>query len=415
VVVVEPDGGSECPPLQVKEACNLQSCPVDCVMGDWSGWSSCSKDCGGGVMTRSRIPLTEEENGGESCGETSDPQQCNVESCDRPCDLGDWGDWTECTSACGGGERFRFKEVQREAGPTGECPESDRKQAEVCNAYTCPPELLCTDKQDILVLMDGSGSLGSDGFDAIKAFVASLFKRMSFGKTTAKGGAVVFSSEITKISSLTEDGTALIAAVEAAAWPEGSTDTTSALALADQMLLSDARTEVSQADTFVLLITDGPPNNMKNAKMAARKLHQRGRVIVLAVGHGIDPIFMSEIATDHSDVIPVTDTSELHLYVDEIMGHMCHDLSFDETYTGIGEEYIGGQTKTRYGHTCQNWQSTKPHEHPFFDVGDHNFCRNPDSDSGGIWCYTTSEDVLWDYCDPKESASLEPSASYYGS
>ena len=48
-------------------------------MGDWSGWSSCSKDCGGGVMTRSRVPVTESENGGMTCGEATDPQQCNVE------------------------------------------------------------------------------------------------------------------------------------------------------------------------------------------------------------------------------------------------------------------------------------------------------------------------------------------------
>jgi uncharacterized protein YegL len=274
---------------------------------------------------------------------------------------------------------------------------------------------LCTDKQDILVLMDGSGSLGSDGFDAIKAFVASLFKRMSFGPKNSKGGAVVFSSEdeITMTSPMTEDGTALIAAVEGATWPYGSTDTTGALAMADQMLHSDARTEVPRDDTFVLLITDGPPNNMKNAIMAAKPLHERGRVVVLAVGHGVDPYVMSEIATDWSDVIPIMDASHLQSYVDVVMGHICRELSFDETYTGIGEEYLGGQTKTRGGHTCQNWQSNKPHEHPYFDVGDHNLCRNPDSDSGGIWCYTTSEDVLWDYCEPKESASLEPSSSYY--
>jgi hypothetical protein len=242
---------------------------------------------------------------------------------------------------------------------------------------------------------------------------------MSFGPTAAKAGAVVFSSEdqITQISPMTEDGAALIAAVEGATWPYGSTDTTSALAMADQMLHTDGRTEVSRDDTFTLLITDGPPNKMKNAILAAKQLHDRGRVIVLAVGHGVDPFVMSEIATDRSDVIPVDDTSQLASLVDVFMGHICRDLSFDESYTGIGEDYKGGQMQTRDGHTCQNWQSNTPHEHSYYDVGNHNFCRNPDSDSGGIWCYTTSEDVRWDYCDPKESAKLEynPSATYYES
>jgi uncharacterized protein YegL len=369
-------------------------------------------------MTRSRVPLTEEENGGESCGAATDPQQCNVETCDRPCDLSEWSDWTDCTAACGGGERFRFKDVEQQAGPTGSCPDPhdpDRKDTVACNTFTCPPALQCTDKQDILVLMDGSGSLGADGFDAVKAFVASLFKRMSFGATTAKGGAVVFSSadQITMTSPMTEDGTALIAAVEGATWPFGSTDTTGALAMADQMLHNSGRTEVSRDDTFVLLITDGPPNNIQNAIAAATKLHDRARLIVLAVGHGLDPYAMSEIATDPTDVLPIMDASHLHLFVDIVMGHICRELNFDESFTGIGEDYRGGQTRTRSGHLCQNWQSDKPHAHPYFDVGDHNFCRNPDSDSGGIWCYTTSEEILWEYCDPKDSGKLEPSSSYY--
>ena len=34
----------------------------------------------------------------------------------------------------------------------------------------------------------------------------------------------------------------------------------------------------------------------------------------------------------------------------------------------------------------------------FASLGDHNACRNPDSDSGELWCYVA--DNQWEYCEP---------------
>merc|ERR1719262_1077882 len=33
-IVVQPNGGAACPPLVEMSSCNLQACPIDCVMGD---------------------------------------------------------------------------------------------------------------------------------------------------------------------------------------------------------------------------------------------------------------------------------------------------------------------------------------------------------------------------------------------
>ena len=33
-------------------------------------------------------------------------------------------------------------------------------------------------------------------------------------------------------------------------------------------------------------------------------------------------------------------------------------------------------------------------------IGEHNYCRNPDNEPKGIWCYTTDAGSRWEYCDP---------------
>ena len=71
-----------------------------------------------------------------------------------------------------------------------------------------------------------------------------------------------------------------------------------------------------------------------------------------------------------------------------------------------GKDYRGTLNKTKSGLTCQNWTSQSPHKHnntpqkkPNTGVGDHNYCRNPDNEPGGIWCYTTDKNKRWEHCD----------------
>merc|ERR1719460_1498607 len=196
-IVVQPNGGAACPPLVEMSSCNLQPCPIDCVMGDWSEYSACSKDCGGGVMQRSRVAITEAEHGGEMCGEAVDPVQCNVDACDKPCELGFWSDWGECSNA---GIQTRFRDVVVEAGPTGYCPEGDdedRLGVRYCNDFDCPPDVVVFDKIDMVVMVDGSGSVEWEkgGWTRETQFTEHLLSLLEFGEEGAKAGVVLFSWE----------------------------------------------------------------------------------------------------------------------------------------------------------------------------------------------------------------------------
>ena len=39
-----------------------------------------------------------------------------------------------------------------------------------------------------------------------------------------------------------------------------------------------------------------------------------------------------------------------------------------------------------------------PHAHDYTDVGEHNYCRDPDGEEM-LWCYTIDPDTEWEACD----------------
>ena len=61
-------------------------------------------------------------------------------------------------------------------------------QEAYCNDFPCPSDLVCTAQLDLLVLLDGSGSVNwyGPGFEQERAFTKKLFELMSFGDTGAK-------------------------------------------------------------------------------------------------------------------------------------------------------------------------------------------------------------------------------------
>jgi len=69
----------------------------------------------------------------------------------------------------------------------------------------------------------------------------------------------------------------------------------------------------------------------------------------------------------------------------------------------LQSDYRGPISHTKSGLTCQSWSSQTPHAHQWCQEY-KNYCRNPDGDSGGAWCYTTDPDVPWEYCSVPDCA-----------
>merc|ERR1719353_1939387 len=107
-------------------------------------------------------------------------EPCNLQPCPIDCVVDEWSEYGPCTKDCDGGYTIRQKSVIKEGGPEGYCPEwwyEERLQFEFCNTHDCPPDLVCQEKIDLMMLVDGSGSVNwyGPGFESERAFAKNMF------------------------------------------------------------------------------------------------------------------------------------------------------------------------------------------------------------------------------------------------
>merc|ERR1719421_1204903 len=362
VVTPASNGGAECPIMIEKEPCNMQPCPIDCVVDEWSEFGMCSKDCGGGIQTRVRRAITEDEHGGEPCGDLSETIECNADACDLPCELdAEWSEWSECSKECDWGVTFQTKNVAKEGGPEGYCPEwydEARMQAAYCNTMECPQDLVCTAQLDMLLLLDGSGSVNwyGPGFEQERQFALNMFNLMSFGDAGAKAGVILFSWEAELIAPMTTDQQALIDTVEGMSWPHWNTDTAAALTMAKTELMNSGRPEVPKEKTIVFLLTDGNPNSMSATNAAAEAIKEVATLYVVIIGDNVNMNAVKEWPTYpwEEHLIKVDDFELLDTKMETLLADVCRELGCRESMSGNGQDYIGCQYKTNSGYLCQN-------------------------------------------------------------
>lgn len=80
---------------------------------------------------------------------------------------------------------------------------------------------------------------------------------------------------------------------------------------------------------------------------------------------------------------------------DDIIKFRKSDICFQFNDTTATVDYTGLDNQTRHGKDCQIWEGTK------YSSGERNYCRSPDHDQAGVWCYCKNPDDCengWDYC-----------------
>jgi len=309
VIMPATGGGSACPPLKQMQSCQEQPCPVDCKLEEWSGWSACSAECGGGVMERARNVLVHPRYEGKPCGDTSETVSCNMQACDKDCDLAPWTEWSICSKQCDAGSRTKRRAVATPAVGRGKCPlkrDAARLIREPCNEQACMRDpvkpLLCKTKIDVVLLLDGSGSVGSSGWSATKAFAKKFVQAFEGPQTDAQVSVILFSGpyawndlkrcqdgaagldmkkdcKISFVQHFSSDMTQTASNIDKLSWPMGTTLTSSALSMAQSELYAGRR----GAERVVLTVTDGIPLSTRSTKKAAENLRKSARLMFAAV------------------------------------------------------------------------------------------------------------------------------------
>jgi len=159
VVVPAGSKGMPCPALTANRPCNVQPCPVDCEVTEWSEWSQCSALCGGGSRSRSRQVLKMAKHGGNPCpDENSFAESCNPQPCEHECKLGLWSSYSQCSRSCNGGLQRRKRAILEDASQgAAQCPSDDQRSEYLhCNSKSCPAgPLKCASAVDLVLVVDG--------------------------------------------------------------------------------------------------------------------------------------------------------------------------------------------------------------------------------------------------------------------
>merc|ERR1719198_1330000 len=291
-VVVSPpnDCGLRCPELTRTKKCNQKKCPVDCVMSEWSGWSKCTAECEGGVRSRTRSLVVNPKNGGIACNTAEETEACNTMSCDRDCRLAPWTPWEPCSVACGTGFQNRQKHVLIPTRGFGKCPKEEgpeRFQRQECNTQPCVGDELCIANQDLIIAIDGSGSVREDGFNILKSYALNLLDKYQseyYGAGAMKIGLIEFGNGIImpdgvtvspamNVHSLSADLGSVKSAVEGMVQKKGFTNMAQAFALAETMYTAAGR---KGSQSALLVITDGKPSFQFQTKELVTQLDDKG-------------------------------------------------------------------------------------------------------------------------------------------
>eukprot|EP00927_Polykrikos_kofoidii_P048726 TRINITY_DN42941_c0_g1_i1.p1 TRINITY_DN42941_c0_g1~~TRINITY_DN42941_c0_g1_i1.p1 ORF type:complete len:1553 (+),score=204.95 TRINITY_DN42941_c0_g1_i1:74-4660(+) len=135
------NGGDACEGATTELApCDTGASTTDCLLGAWSEWSSCRLSNQPAQRTRSRDVVVPASESGKACiGPLSAIKGCGDFE-PTNCVISQWSQWSTCMKSCGGGQQYRSRSVTAPATNGGDCNSSELTQINKCNIFPCEAE-----------------------------------------------------------------------------------------------------------------------------------------------------------------------------------------------------------------------------------------------------------------------------------
>jgi len=217
----------------------------------------------------------------------------------------------------------------------------------------CKVALKCKESVDVVLLLDGSGSLGKQGWKAeiqaarvfVDAFTQEGIKddapranmavilysgprtwsgvKKCVGKSSGKVDIDKF-CKITTVTHFTEDMKKVKQLITGLTWPSGSTLTSLAL-MAAKAELAGGR---SSSPANVIVFTDGRPLSYRNTYVASRQLRKSARLLWVPITRYAPLKFIKHCATRRwqENVVLVKDFKTLEKDAGDITNHIVADM-----------------------------------------------------------------------------------------
>merc|ERR1719499_2412502 len=216
--------------------------------------------------------------------------------------------------------------------PTTTQPTADPSLAptdEPTNNPSVAPTQACTVENplDLVFVVDGSSSVGADGFALSKQFVGEVADRFTISASDTRVGVVQFSSSPHEYLSLSqgEDIANIHNALNAMTHMTGSTKTSAAIEFTSLNLFTNDR---PNAKRVMIVLTDGQSGDFSVLPQAKAVAASHGITLMsVGVGSGIGLAELEAIADQNDYVFTMNDFNELVAAVDGFSTEVCEIIN----------------------------------------------------------------------------------------